>query len=190
MNENAVDNPAFHADLGTRADFWMFSGQYSIAALKSKGIIDRIRKTGAKIIFLWNQMSDYRKIITIKREFPDVELYALHPQYWWWWCAHRTNLYPEFSSGSWEEYFLTGFRLTSMTGTVSAMMALQSCRSVDLYGFYGLVHAPNGMELEHHYDAGDREKRENLSVRLDLEMLFGLSTLSDAVAFRELRIYI
>jgi hypothetical protein len=194
MNENAIDKTEFHIDLGTKARYWMFSGQYSVAKLKEKGIMDRIRMSGATVIFLWNQATDYHKIIKIKREFPDVEIYALHPHYWWWWCAHRLNLFPDAEAGTWEEYFMSGFRLTSMTGTVMSMMALQSCRTVHLFGFYGLVHAPDGRVLEHHFDAADREKRENLSVRLDLEMLMGLSTLSqrsaDPKEARELRIFI
>jgi hypothetical protein len=65
-----------------------------------------------------------------------------------------------------------------MSGTMTAIIALQMCNHIDLYGFYGNYHSMDGQILPYHYDAHDHEYRGNLNVRTDFEFLSQLATFS------------
>jgi hypothetical protein len=177
MNENPVEDAP--EDLGSRASYWILSGQYtSFEKLRATGIPDRIKRLGAKLIWVYNQESDVKRIISFHRNMPDVDVYALHPAFWQWWIAHRRDfLYPDTDPDTWEEFF-TATRPSAMSGTIATLEALQLCRVVHMYGFYGWIHSPDGRELAFHYS--NAEARDGLSVRVEFELFLQLARLSDS----------
>jgi hypothetical protein len=176
MNENPVEESP--GDLGSRATYWILSGQYTtFDKLYATGIPSRIQRLGAKLIWVYNQQTDVMRVINFHRNMSDVDVYALHPAFWQWWLAHRRSLlFPETDPGSWEEFF-TATRPSAMSGTIATLEALQLCKRVHMYGFYGWIHAPDGRELSFHYSNG--EARDGLSVRVEFELFLQLAALSD-----------
>jgi hypothetical protein len=178
MNENAIEK--FGHDIGIRADYWLTSGQYSVEKIEEIGIMRRIRDTGAQYLILMNLLEDFDRFLELRKAFPDVRMYPLYPQFWNWYGHYRLQLYPPIEYDSWEWKTMKGSHFGSMSGTITAIIALQMCDHVDLYGFYGLYHAPNSRVLPYHYDDDDLEYRGNLNVRIDFEFLSQLATMSTA----------
>jgi hypothetical protein len=177
MNENAIER--WSSDIGTRATYWLTSGQYTVEKLDNVGILQRIRKTRAKYLVLMNQDTDFPQYMTLHEMIPDVEMHPIHPHWWNWFAMQRLKLYPTIEDHSWEWHAMMGIHFGSMSGTVAAVIALEHCRQLDFYGFYGNLHDPSGRKLPYHYDAADGEYRGNLNFRIDFEMFAEIAALSD-----------
>jgi hypothetical protein len=176
MNENAIER--WGADIGNRATYWLTSGQYSVERLEKIGILQRIRATKAKYLVLMNQVSDFGQFVALQEMIPDIEMHPTHPQWWNWYAMQRLKLYPSIEDQSWEYHAMLGAHFGSMSGTMTAIIALEYCKQLDFYGFYGNLHDPSGRKLPYHYDAADGEYRGNLNFRIDFELFAEIAALS------------
>jgi hypothetical protein len=183
MNENPWEiRPR---DVGSRTDYWLFSGQYTLDMLKSSGMLWRIKQNNATIVYLWNMARDMARIEDIAKADPSLKIVALHPGYWMWFANRRIDLYPAAAPNTWEWKVLHEER-TSMSGTITINVALHVCEHVDIYGFYGFVHNPEGTHIPYHW-ACPSSPRAQLAGRLDYELLLMLASL-DPPERRRLRL--
>jgi hypothetical protein len=182
MNENPLEMRP--QDVGSRADYWLFSGQFTLDMLQSGGILWRLRQTNATAVYLWNMNRDMARIEELSKHDKSLKVIAIHPGYWMWFSDHRVDLYPPVAPNTWEWKVLHGEH-TSMSGTISINLALEMCEHVDVYGFYGFVHSPIGLEAPYHWACPS--PRAQLAGRLDYELLLMLASI-DPPERRRLRV--
>jgi hypothetical protein len=181
MNENPFESHV--EDVGSRADYWILSGQFGTDELERLGMICRIRSTSARVIYYYNQPTDLLVVETIHSLYPDLQIVVLNPQFPHWFTQRRQLLFPAVTPKTWESDLMESHSV--MSGTMSVAVAWQLCKTVDVYGFYGYSHALSGELAPYHYGC-QRYKRFNLAGRLDFEFMIMLSSLSSKT--RRLRI--